>query len=312
MNGLLKDVPPEQQFRLQGGGEIRNMRELARTMKRMPDGIFLYHANEHKNDFANWIQDCILDKRLADQLRTCRSRKECHAAITRRMQELRLMYDQLGKGAAGETSIFEIIDQINKERQKGPSSPQDAGNPVASLNRTVQDDLKLLSQGISEESFLKAYAEGNFISNVEERKDLADILINLEDQQVDGDEESLKLWADQQSRHKFEMLSRKNRWKSNFVELPIFNHTIQESSQKTALPLSTDDRQGNLPLTASHFSMLIQELKARIESRNALGARYLFEFIKQEFEQANLENKEKQGIFSELIGLSEDIKGIQE
>ncbi|MFH1071809.1 MAG: hypothetical protein V1743_00070 [Nanoarchaeota archaeon] len=310
MNGLLKDVPHEHHFRLQGGGEIRNMRELARAMKRMPDGIFFFHANEHKNDFSSWIQDCILDKKLADQVRSCKSRKECQAAITKRMQELSIMYEQISKGAVGEASIFDIIDQIGKERQKGPSSPQDA-NSAATFNRAVQDDLTLLSQGISEESFLKAYFDGNFISNVEDRKGLAEILNNLESQEIKDTEEGLKLWADQHSQHKFEMQSKKNRWKSNFVDLPIFNHDLNEISRETALPFFPDDEQGSHTLTAAHFSTLIQELKERVESKNIHGARHLFQFIKSEFEKARLEKNEKQEVFSQLKGLFDDIKGIQ-
>ena len=54
-----KNVPPEFAFYLCDGRVLHNLIELKRALKNMDDGVFYYHVNQEKNDFATWIHDII-------------------------------------------------------------------------------------------------------------------------------------------------------------------------------------------------------------------------------------------------------------
>lgn len=84
----LQDVTPEKVFWLQGGKPIKNIPELARELKRMSPETFAHHVTEHKNDFANWIEECAKDEKLAALVKTTRAQHRMAAIIERRIQEL--------------------------------------------------------------------------------------------------------------------------------------------------------------------------------------------------------------------------------
>jgi hypothetical protein len=73
---LLKECPPENVFWLCTGVTLKNMKELVSNLKEMDDGVFSYHVNNDKNDFANWIKDVFKNAKLADKLKGIVKRKE--------------------------------------------------------------------------------------------------------------------------------------------------------------------------------------------------------------------------------------------
>jgi hypothetical protein len=85
---MIQDVKPEQVFWLHDGKSIKNIAELARELKQMNAELFLYHVNDAKNDFANWIQYCIKDAQLGTLVRTTKNQQRMAAIIERRIQEL--------------------------------------------------------------------------------------------------------------------------------------------------------------------------------------------------------------------------------
>ena len=85
-SGLLKDVKPEYVFYLCDGRVLKNLKELKSVLTSMDDGIYYYHVNQEKNDFANWIHDVMKDFTLARQLRSCCSKVEALKAIHRRLK----------------------------------------------------------------------------------------------------------------------------------------------------------------------------------------------------------------------------------
>ena len=84
----LQDVPPQHEFWLLGGKRLKNIAELGRELRQMKPEIFSHHVNEHKNDFANWVENCIKDRQLAILLRTAQNKERMAATIERRIQEL--------------------------------------------------------------------------------------------------------------------------------------------------------------------------------------------------------------------------------
>ena len=82
---LLSNVPAQHTFKCCDGREIRNVRELGKTLAHMADETFGYHANQSKNDFSRWVKDVIGDDQLARDLgRTC-SRKQSLRELSSRI-----------------------------------------------------------------------------------------------------------------------------------------------------------------------------------------------------------------------------------
>lgn len=65
--GFISDVPSDHYFWLHDGRAIKNLKELADNLKNMDNGLFMFHVNTEKNDFANWILH-IIDTKLGEEL----------------------------------------------------------------------------------------------------------------------------------------------------------------------------------------------------------------------------------------------------
>jgi len=75
---FLADVPDDRSFWCCDGRVFRNMRDLADGLSNMSDESFLYHSNDEKHDFSNWLADVIEDEKLAKDLSNSLTR--CEAA----------------------------------------------------------------------------------------------------------------------------------------------------------------------------------------------------------------------------------------
>ncbi len=64
----LKDVPPENYFRLADGREIRNLDQLLYILKDSRDTVFYDHVTPDRNDFVSWIKGCIRYQELCNKL----------------------------------------------------------------------------------------------------------------------------------------------------------------------------------------------------------------------------------------------------
>jgi len=62
-------VKPEQYFYVENGVTFKSIKDLALNLDKLPEEIFEGHVNEHKNDFANWIEGVFKNKTLAAQLK---------------------------------------------------------------------------------------------------------------------------------------------------------------------------------------------------------------------------------------------------
>lgn len=77
----IEDVPESQILILVDKTEIRNLYELEQTLTSMSDALYSQHTLAGKNDFADWVQKALKMPGLANQLRTCSSRKHAIALV---------------------------------------------------------------------------------------------------------------------------------------------------------------------------------------------------------------------------------------
>jgi hypothetical protein len=89
---FLSDVPGEYIFRCCDDRTINNLKQLEDALVTMSDDTYLYHANSENNDFSNWVQDIIGDRKLSNDLRNAKNRSKALAFIKRRV---RFLEDQL-------------------------------------------------------------------------------------------------------------------------------------------------------------------------------------------------------------------------
>lgn len=65
---ILSDVESSKEFVLHRNGHIthiKNIVDLKIELEQMSEKEFKHHVNQDKNDFANWIKDCIGDEKLS-------------------------------------------------------------------------------------------------------------------------------------------------------------------------------------------------------------------------------------------------------
>ncbi|RME53636.1 hypothetical protein D6783_01500 [Candidatus Woesearchaeota archaeon] len=75
----LKDK--EKFFHLWSGKDLKSIKELADHIRGISPDEFNHHVNEHKNDFANWVEHCFGEHKLATALRSCTSRTKMYEVL---------------------------------------------------------------------------------------------------------------------------------------------------------------------------------------------------------------------------------------
>ena len=81
----LAPVPDDKLFYCVNGEVYRTLQDLHEGLQRMRDDDFVYHSNDVKQDFSNWVWDVIEDARLAEELQTCRTHAEAGEAVRREL-----------------------------------------------------------------------------------------------------------------------------------------------------------------------------------------------------------------------------------
>ena len=85
----LGDVPQDKQFWCSDGRILKNLPELKVALEQMTEETFLYHSNEAKSDFSNWVRDVIGDDELAADLRKSSVRVQAAKTVADRIGWLR-------------------------------------------------------------------------------------------------------------------------------------------------------------------------------------------------------------------------------
>lgn len=85
---MLANVPEEYVFRCCDGTVFSDMNDLWNALSSMSEETFAFHANPAKNDFGNWVQDIILDSKLARDLYKAKSRVQASRSVEARLSFL--------------------------------------------------------------------------------------------------------------------------------------------------------------------------------------------------------------------------------
>ncbi len=85
---FLADVPEEYVFRCCDGQILRNMKELEDALNTMTYETYVFHANEERNDFTNWVRDIIKDERLAKDMQKATNRTQASKLVASRRATL--------------------------------------------------------------------------------------------------------------------------------------------------------------------------------------------------------------------------------
>ena len=83
----MKDSPAENVFWLCDGRTLKNVKELLSALEDMNEGVFKYHVNDTKDDFANWIRDIFNDKQLAEALSKVKDKNNYTLVIKAKFQK---------------------------------------------------------------------------------------------------------------------------------------------------------------------------------------------------------------------------------
>ncbi len=81
----LGSAPEEYHFVLNNGNRLKSIQELTDALETMSEDMFKYHANEYKNDFANWINDVFEEGNLANEIKKAKSRIETRIKLLQRL-----------------------------------------------------------------------------------------------------------------------------------------------------------------------------------------------------------------------------------
>lgn len=65
---------PEHYFYSKSGQVLKDIEDLFKCIKNISNEDFSHHVNSEKNDFANWVNDILLDKNFASALRKASSK----------------------------------------------------------------------------------------------------------------------------------------------------------------------------------------------------------------------------------------------
>ncbi|MBD3203503.1 hypothetical protein GF327_04365 [Candidatus Woesearchaeota archaeon] len=85
---LISDVSCDKLFYCSDGTILKNLDELCRYMKDITKNVFYYHVKDSKNDFADWVELVINDKRLAKNLRKHNNSKAMYKTLKNRNDRL--------------------------------------------------------------------------------------------------------------------------------------------------------------------------------------------------------------------------------
>jgi len=73
-------------FWVNGGGVLRNLKDLKDALVQMGEDTFKYHVNAEKNDFAAWVKEILKDEVLAGRILKSKTAKAAAKAIETRLK----------------------------------------------------------------------------------------------------------------------------------------------------------------------------------------------------------------------------------
>ncbi len=69
------EAPPEQYFWLRDGSVLKNLRDLQKVLETMSEEQYVYHTQDHGNDFSAWIGGVFKNDDLAQEISQAKDKK---------------------------------------------------------------------------------------------------------------------------------------------------------------------------------------------------------------------------------------------
>ncbi len=63
------------------GQILQNLLELRDALNRMPDEVFFHHVTPDRNDFANWVNEVLMDAEVSTKLRKAKKPSAATSAV---------------------------------------------------------------------------------------------------------------------------------------------------------------------------------------------------------------------------------------
>ena len=101
-------INPQNYFYVCNGAVLKDMSGLLSELKSMDDLTFLYHVNNEKNDFYNWVKEVLKDETLASKINKAKKKAEMISAVEQRLKNLNKPRNMKDKKA----TISEIKEAI--------------------------------------------------------------------------------------------------------------------------------------------------------------------------------------------------------
>lgn len=123
------DIPHEKQFHFQDGDAIKSLKELKEKIESISYDEFYGHVNDEKNDFANWTEDVLQEKELAEKLR----------AVTSIVETVELLNEHLYPAQVNEAEekLGDKDFQIRIEEELFNEAP--AGEPETPVETSAEE-----------------------------------------------------------------------------------------------------------------------------------------------------------------------------
>ena len=87
---LLVCAPDDKCFWTTDGQIIKNLEELKLAFGTMGDEVFLHHVTKEKNDFADWVEQVLEDKKCAQALRKSKKPATAKTVVIRHLRTYNL------------------------------------------------------------------------------------------------------------------------------------------------------------------------------------------------------------------------------
>jgi hypothetical protein len=79
-------APDEKKFWLHSGEALATLQELATSFALMDAVVYRHHVNQHKNDFAAWVEHVLADPICAEALRRVKTPRSARLVIVRHLK----------------------------------------------------------------------------------------------------------------------------------------------------------------------------------------------------------------------------------
>lgn len=86
-SNLHASCSPDKYFFLSNQKQLKSIKDLADELEKISVGEFHHHVNNHKNDFANWINDVFKQKTLANKVGKTKDIKDTRLIIYKYLLE---------------------------------------------------------------------------------------------------------------------------------------------------------------------------------------------------------------------------------